>query len=596
MNTEGQISDPNTQANLDSKDITEAKTEIYISTRIAENEMSITRKYPIFMQFLSIRNESGIVLSEVFGELDLSSGEQSSIINHLNKDVTANFEKKDVPIGQMDEQNSNFENKTWKAFRNSKNWEFYLLTGKEDENSNAFIFLENLVNFFNYLEKKLGFSEKTIQDRCQHFLEIFLLFMKGNEPDGNKVREVKTKIETLMEKAEKYKIRNNLDMENDEHKNQIANSLTSIAKEIQENAEISKKNSVSTNIIITVLLLIAGALFLMAIFGALYLQLRATSKNQISDPLASGSTLTMGLNHKSKFSSLEEKKSFERLRNFEKRFIDKQVKRRIQKIINSKSHKLNLQRAKFRKKFNLEHQILKKIHKKNLKMLKRVILERKKEKKMFRRRKLKTKRDRNKIEIYPALRKNEKHQKKHSFLSHNHFNMKPQMNQKLLKKKINTDIIRTELKQKRQNLLKSKLNPIKRKLKSKKNKKQQMKVEKTKRKKRRIQMGKLGGKELSKGLQLQEETWMKNRPRQMMDIKNKNKKEKTKENFDQIIPIVENKSVEGSGSAEFKKLLEHLDSINSVKKSDNLEEKIRSIKPKKQNRRKKKRKRKKRIM
>ena len=506
MKTEDPISRPSEEADADLKSEITCKTTANLKTSDPSSEPLFEPNYPRFMQFLQIQDTKQTILAEKLGDAELSLGEQGSISKELNEIIKRHFEEKDIPAGQLYEENSSLQNKTWMVYRNSKDWEFYLLSGDKQYSSEIKTFFQQLVKYFDGLEKKLGFSEEDIRNRIEQLLEPFLAFFAGTQSENEKVNKLNRKVNELFEQIQEIKTKHSLTMDNTETVDRISENLITEAKLIQEKDNEIKDSSGTGNVVLTIILLVAGGLFLMAVFGALYLQLRVNQGKRMKSGMGGGlfSTSFMDTKGHLKFKNPQQKKEYFRFKKIEKQMVDKMIKKKVKKMLSSQAHKLKNERIKHQKSVTIEHQILKRIHKKNLAMLKRIIQEHKNRDRRLKHQKMKRK-NRSRIEFgkvnrHPFMRRTisksqfqARQKKQNQNLKHRHLKLTAPKRKLKLKSKSNSN---SKAAVKQAKILKKK----------------------TSRKARKTETGKIGGSQLNSVIQLEEKNWIHQRPRNMMDI------------------------------------------------------------------------------
>lgn len=169
---------------------------------------------------------------------------------------------------------SKLEGHQWMAYVNEKEWAMFLLFPKDCRRSEVKIFLQNLSKFLKKMEEEMGKSEDEIKKEFKNLMKEYLKMTSQKKTTGGKFDELNEKIKKIDNRVNHHLIGVTNNMNTAHATEMLAEDLKKESAKIKEQAEELADLTGGPDMMM-IIMIVVGALLLIAVFGNLYVQMNA---------------------------------------------------------------------------------------------------------------------------------------------------------------------------------------------------------------------------------------------------------------------------------------------------------------------------------
>jgi hypothetical protein len=262
--------------------------------RVKEKEDQGDKKqsdYPKFFKYFVMLDENRKELAK-FANFDGTRLREGKVKDEL-KGISYAFLDSKYEIDELTPLMSKLDGHQWMAYINEKEWAMFLLFPKDCRRSDVNMFMQELNKFIKKMEEDMGKSEDEIKREFKDLMRAYLKMKSQKKGTGDKFDE-------LDEKIKKIDRRVNHHMKGVTSNMNTAHATGLLAEELKkESAKIKAQAEELADLtggcdMMTIIMIVVGALLLIAVFGNLYVQMnQPPPKNKLT---SSGFTGKLFLN------------------------------------------------------------------------------------------------------------------------------------------------------------------------------------------------------------------------------------------------------------------------------------------------------------
>jgi hypothetical protein len=243
--------------------------------RIQENKdvkAEKPKEFPNFFKYFVLYDNNRKEIAK-FSNFDGTKLREGKVKDEL-KVIAYSFLDSKYEVDETTPLMSKLTGHQWMAYVNEKEWAMFLLFPKDCRRTEVKIFLQNLSKFLKKMEEEMGKSEDEIKKEFKNLMKEYLKMTGQKKTTGGKFDELNEKIKKIDNRVNHHLIGVTNNMNTAHATEMLAEDLKKESAKIKAQAEELADLTGGCDMM-TVIMIVVGALLLIAVFGNLYVQMNA---------------------------------------------------------------------------------------------------------------------------------------------------------------------------------------------------------------------------------------------------------------------------------------------------------------------------------